>query len=384
MANQHLIIDTRLFMQSVSSIKQRWQQENTYAQEVWPIKLVGTLAFLAHVVFLAVFYQHNIMPMVWFNIFSVLFYAIGLSVLFKKKIYKPSVVLAATEILLHQLAAIYFIGWEFGFQFYLLAIPIFMLKIHWQTPIWPLFFTLAAIFAIIVMYFYSQNNAPIYTLPHLNASLTASLTALINLTVTAFLISLYAAIYYFMSQKRLSRIWQSQQDITQLFTLTTQDTLTGLATRFYSMEQLQKWHQEAFNFNQDLTIAMVDIDDFKIINDNYGHDIGDKALQHLARLMQTSIGENGLVARWGGEEFLIILPQQALENALKQLESMQAKITQTPFVSDQVHIELGITIGVTHCLKDDLTQMLKEADLALYQGKTKQKNCMVVYQQAAV
>ncbi|AZG72262.1 GGDEF domain-containing protein [Shewanella livingstonensis] len=124
-----------------------------------------------------------------------------------------------------------------------------------------------------------------------------------------------------------------------------------------------------------ISVAIIDIDYFKRINDNHGHLVGDKVLYELAQLLQSKMRSDDLLARWGGEEFVVILPNTNLENAIELTERLRLYIA-TENIQDMA---LTISLGVTqYAIKDNAHSLLERADKALYQAKSQGRNCVAV------
>ncbi|CUH97383.1 hypothetical protein P22_3511 [Propionispora sp. 2/2-37] len=150
------------------------------------------------------------------------------------------------------------------------------------------------------------------------------------------------------------------------------DFLTGLWNRRYLHFKLNKEKNRMLKKKMQLCIAMIDVDGFKMINDTYGHNIGDTLLSDLAAILRKNTRDTDIVARWGGDEFAIILPDTSLENALEVLERIRNKV-EINFPPYHLTISAGITV-----LKpgQDLKNLLAKADEALYKAK-RQKNAII-------
>ncbi len=154
--------------------------------------------------------------------------------------------------------------------------------------------------------------------------------------------------------------------------LSSTDQLTSLANRRKLEEYLEQKLKEA-NRGGFFSIIMIDIDKFKLINDTYGHEIGDHVLIHTAHLMQETIRNSDLLGRWGGEEFLLILPQTDLKGALIMAEQLRSKIYNFTFENYPNHVSMSL--GVTHYHNGDThNTIVKRADNALYQAKNTGRN----------
>ncbi|WP_170151113.1 diguanylate cyclase [Caminibacter pacificus] len=124
---------------------------------------------------------------------------------------------------------------------------------------------------------------------------------------------------------------------------------------------------------KDYSIILIDIDHFKQINDTYGHDIGDKILQEFGKLLKSSVRANDIVCRWGGEEFLIILPHTSYENAAEVAEKIRKKVEETKIFGN---IQITISLGVSQ-FNGNFEKTFKEADEKLYIAKKTGRNKVI-------
>jgi len=155
------------------------------------------------------------------------------------------------------------------------------------------------------------------------------------------------------------------------------DPLTGLYNRRFADEMLKQEKITYKRYKTPFCILLIDLDNFKIINDVYGHDVGDKVLVAVATVLKSSVRASDIVARWGGEEFLILLRRIELEDAIKVAEKIRNAICQlkVPPVEG-----LSASIGVScYSGEGDVYNLVRKADLALYQAKAQGKNCVILF-----
>jgi diguanylate cyclase (GGDEF)-like protein len=158
------------------------------------------------------------------------------------------------------------------------------------------------------------------------------------------------------------------------------DPLTTLANRRY-MEQLLQ--QEQFNYEHSIekipfSLVMADIDCFKKINDRYGHSCGDYVIKKVAKIIRYSIRKVDNVARWGGEEYLLLLPKTKTTEARITVKKMMKQIKAYDFRWEDEHFSVSLTYGITEYLDtEDTTETIQRADHYLYQGKEMGRDCIV-------
>ena len=171
-------------------------------------------------------------------------------------------------------------------------------------------------------------------------------------------------------------IAERQQAQAQLLELATTDSLTGLRNRRYFMEHATQEFERARRYRAPLSLLMVDADRFKTINDRFGHHIGDQVLKALALIGQRQLREIDLFARFGGEEFAILLPQTDFSDARSAAERLRQAIAEQPIDTEQgpVHFTVSLGLSSLNSATVDLEDLLRQADLALYQAKQNGRN----------
>lgn len=160
-----------------------------------------------------------------------------------------------------------------------------------------------------------------------------------------------------------------------------QDFLTGLHNRRSMFEQVQLNDNRRITNSDESTLIMIDLDHFKQVNDKYGHDHGDAILIWVSEILQNTIRETDIAARWGGEEFLVLLPQANKSDGLKIAESIKQAIANGALSYEGVNHKVTATMGVaSYDVKTSFEKTLKFADEALYQGKQQGRNRIVLVQ----
>jgi diguanylate cyclase (GGDEF)-like protein len=158
------------------------------------------------------------------------------------------------------------------------------------------------------------------------------------------------------------------------------DSLTGLYNRRYMEKKVRQELQQAVRTGSGFAIASADIDFFKDVNDAYGHDGGDCILKSIADVMLGSVRAYDTVARWGGEEFLLLFPLANEEQAMELSERIRKKVETERFTIGDEAASVTLTIGVSVFTPDDTVDgLIKKADIAMYRGKRRSRNCVVLY-----
>ncbi|UYN90679.1 MAG: GGDEF domain-containing protein [Anaerolineales bacterium] len=177
-------------------------------------------------------------------------------------------------------------------------------------------------------------------------------------------------------------VTEQQAELTQLATT---DLLTGLHNRRMMSELAEREVARSLRHGLPLAILMCDLDHFKSINDAHGHAAGDAALAGFAELLKTTVRESEAICRWGGEEFLVLLPNTDLSGAAIVAERIRGAVERTALEVGGKSNYLTITIGAASLRpSEDFQQFLKRADDALYAGKHAGRNQVRLEQPATV
>lgn len=156
------------------------------------------------------------------------------------------------------------------------------------------------------------------------------------------------------------------------------DPLTGLFNRYKLMKLFATEVVSMKQLEQPLSMLMIDIDFFKAINDQYGHNIGDECLKEVAAILKSVVRNIDVVSRWGGEEFVLLLPTAGIENATKLAEKIRTKIETTPYQCvDKITVSIGCHLV---SLDEAIEEAISKADKALYVAKHNGRNRVECYQ----
>lgn len=188
-------------------------------------------------------------------------------------------------------------------------------------------------------------------------------------TITSFYNEDEGIEYYAVIGKDVTNCIEKERE---LYHLATVDTLTNIYNRQRCELQLDIELERFKRYGDIFTLMMIDIDDFKRVNDSFGHDTGDVVLKEITRIISAHIRKSDLFARWGGEEFMIIAQGVSLEKSIKFSEKLRSTIYETWFEdAGNISVSIGITTPKPHDTKENL---VKRVDNALYSAKYNGKN----------
>lgn len=191
---------------------------------------------------------------------------------------------------------------------------------------------------------------------------------------------------YFLDEvlAKCENILRLRQAVKELEGSATTDFLTGLYNRRYFMTKLAEEISWAIGYHEPLTLLILDIDHFKKVNDTYGHSCGDEILKQVAKIVAESSASHYIPARLGGEEFVVLLPNTASDEAKNIGETLRVAVEEFPFVDINRDIGLRLTISIGMSTLNGWESkssdtLLHEADTALYEAKQRGRNRLVIY-----
>lgn len=349
--------------QPQSFLSRQFSNRNT-ASAFWKLMhKVAVVAGATHVMFLGLFYGLGAHSLAWVNLGSVILFATSYLCL-KKRLNVLAVSLIVAEILAHAVLAVRAIGWDSGFHYYLLVVVPIVVISQMKIPAFK-----PALIGLLLTVYVGMDYALRGLQPYDQLG-TQTLAALryFNIAVTFLLLTYLSSIY-------LKLVTKAEQD---LRVLATTDPLTHLLNRRSLMEVAEYELVQRKRNHAPLAFVLADIDHFKGINDAYGHAAGDAVLTAVSQLLRQALREQDSVARWGGEEFLILMPNATLEMASTVAERLRQQIAavEVPFEGQQ--IKVSMTFGVS-CHHDDesIEAPVSRADTALYKGKLSGRNQVV-------
>jgi diguanylate cyclase (GGDEF)-like protein len=321
-----------------------------------------------HATLVPIFFYLQVWVLAFFNVGSVILYLLLLK-LIREDSYLKTFLTAYTEIVIHALLCVFVIGNNFRFQFYIPAIVPIMFFIAFSVDSfgslkYPVFCALVStvLFCIanIANYFFD----PLYP----NISKTFQFWIVLYNSIIIMTMLIVSSILFMLQIRGYLRKVEAQNQ--ELVTLASIDPLTGLLNRRKFTADMQELIAE----NGTFSILISDIDDFKKVNDTYGHDCGDQILTHVTDQFKLLIGSPNLVCRWGGEE-IIVLYGGTLDEGAAVAELLRTRIANSPITYNEKTVRVTITTGVSYFDgSDSIDHVIIKADDALYLGKQNGKN----------
>ncbi len=158
--------------------------------------------------------------------------------------------------------------------------------------------------------------------------------------------------------------------------LASTDMLTGLPNRLATMNKAAKEFTRAKRYNRPLSMVMIDVDHFKLINDKHGHLVGDHVLKEVGKICSATLRDSDVLGRIGGEEFILLLPDTPKANAEQVAERMRSRLASATIKHGEIELTITASFGVTSFTPDDGTpeEMIERADTAMYAAKNGGRN----------
>jgi two-component system, cell cycle response regulator len=209
---------------------------------------------------------------------------------------------------------------------------------------------------------------------------------IVNITVSNEAIK-HHLINAFEREKTLSL--QLEEANRSLKVLANKDALTGLYNRQFLDEWLEKEWLRAQRYDNPLSVVMADVDNFKRVNDNYGHQAGDIVLKKIADVLKKNLRKNEVLARYGGEEFIFVLPQTNMQDACMAAERFKSAVRSLKIlIGKDKRLEISVSCGVYTAhpgrKEESVDSLIQKADHALYEAKESGKDQVIIYKCSSV
>ncbi len=330
------------------------------------MQLIAVLAGVTHAAFVGLFMWAEVRGLALVNVGSLVCYALVLLLARQKK---PGAALALTvvEVVGHAIVATFVIGWHTGFHHYvLLAIPVVIMS-----TLQSLKLKVALVVALVITYLgmdvLLRGRLPPFEL----ALQTANGLHYFNVFTAMLILIAMAGFYYYL-------IDQAQSS---LHHLARTDPLTQLSNRLALTESIAHEHRRSCQGESPLSFIIGDLDHFKAINDTHGHEVGDKVLTAVGQAMASAVRDIDHLGRWGGEEFLVVLPDADQASALQIAERLRQRVAAVTVPSGAATLKVSMTFGVSQVTgRESAEQAIARADVALYDGKHGGRNRVLLAQ----
>lgn len=290
----------------------------------------------------------------WINVVSVAMYTVAYYAL-KRKNNRLAVRLIWLEVVGHSALGTILIGWGSGFHYYLLMfVPVLFMTMPLRGALLSLVGLWGYYVGLDVLMWFIGPVQPI------------SSGALLG--VHLFNLSVVFGMFSYLSYFYLSMGLSAQRKLRRLATV---DSLTGLLNRRHGTYLAEKEIARFQRAGHPVAFMLLDVDHFKMINDHHGHETGDIVLTSIGQIIPAQLRAQDLVARWGGEEFLVILPGTGIDSAMASAERLREALRSYDWKAVVGKpIQVTISVGVSElCESDDMASVIRRADQALYRGK---------------
>jgi diguanylate cyclase (GGDEF)-like protein len=316
-----------------------------------------------HVTFMGLFYGMGATTMAWVNLGSVMLFAASYFCLRRRWNLLASN-LMTFEIVAHATVAVRAIGWDSGFHYYLLlVVPVVVISCMKYPVFKPIL--VGAICAVYLALDYTMHGLTPWDVvtPQVLSALRY-----FNISAVFLLLTILAHLYLQMITRAEAK----------LRLLATTDPLTQLLNRRSVMEIAEYEHAQYQHHRKPLAFVLGDVDHFKAINDRYGHAAGDAVLAAVSRALKDTVRDQDSVARWGGEEFLIVMPNATVETATLVAQRVRERVAAIEVPVDEHLIKVSMTFGVSgHRPQQAPDVSITRADAAMYCGKLNGRNQVV-------
>jgi len=338
---------------------------------------ITTLSFI-HVI-IAIFFFFcfgDNMLLAIYNVGSFILYQ-GLLELVKKKRYIITIVITCVEIITFVLITSFCIGTIMRFNLYCLALVpgLFYtsstIKDFKGSTLFPFLFSVASMMTFVTSLLFELFHEPAYVI---EPSVTTQLIEIFNVIIVYLMMIIFSLLFTWEMKNNSAALEKRNQQLQQF---ANRDPLTKLPNRRSMMQVLNVSMHELQRDNAPFSVILGDIDDFKKINDNYGHDAGDKVLIMVANTITSQLRDCDSVCRWGGEEILIIVKGD-LEAAKNIAERIRLNISSSKVEHGGQSMRVTMTFGVAQAKAGDrIEHLIQQADNRLYYGKGHGKNQVV-------
>ena len=366
-------MDISTLSKQFNRIRHRWKTEMDYK---YAILCAGFL--LVHMVLFVLCFGLDVTPLYMYELGTIIFYLYLIFIYIKKKEYVSLLTMICVEVLFNSVLCTVMIGWTYGFMLYLLAmIPVAFYLLTTTTDLMHSFLSAGATSVIIVACFvltkwFGDLAEPVY---QLDVSSNFVKTVFTFNCLIAFGMQIIFSAFYTIEILNFKKNLEAEKNM--LGDIASSDPLTGLLNRRAMEPHLAQAKSNAEEYGKLFSLIICDIDDFKKVNDIYGHALGDQVLKAVSFTFKSNLRDSDYACRWGGEEFLMIIPGP-LDVAASIAERLRSEVSKLTFDSEQGVFSITMTFGVCEYVTGyRIEKLIKIADDNLYEGKRNGKNQVV-------
>ncbi|MCR8678490.1 MULTISPECIES: GGDEF domain-containing protein [Campylobacter] len=324
-------------------------------------KFVLTLFLCVTLLYSFIFYMMNMYILSVVSFLGLFVYAVSIKSIDENE-YDRVFLLSHLHIVISAVLATIILGWDYGFYLIIIAIASTTYLNIFKNRV--ITYLLAGFDFAIFIFVYMISNIYFPKEP----GEFVEIFYISNLAFLLFLFVVIFKVYGIVNQINIKDLHRYRHE---LKTASQTDHLTGLINKRALNIILAK------KSNKTITIAMCDIDNFKSINDKFGHNVGDEVLKTLAKIFTENTNKSDIVCRWGGEEFVIVATNTSRINFINQIQNIRFIINQTPVkISNNKSIHFTVTFGISDSGTDP-NKLTDQADKRLYKGKRSVKNCII-------
>jgi diguanylate cyclase len=335
-------------------------------ESVFVVLLAAAGSF--HIVYVGLFLAFNLRSLVIASVLAIVGYTVAWRCLKRGWSYLALAGAAATA-LLHSAYASITLGWNSDFYLFGFPVLIFLLL----CPYFGRALKLSILGALTISYVVVGDLIE-PRVHHGLDTLVSHLEKFNNVSLCLFL-GMIAYLYARAIKRATGDLNNANQELTRLATI---DALSGLFNRRFLTEQVQTELARFRRTGHPFSVIVADIDNFKSINDTYGHQVGDRVITEVGQALRDSVRTQDRVARWGGEEFLVFLPETITSEAETVARRVQERLQRCAVVGLPPNHQIQLTFGVAEYAQGKtLDGLLAEADRALYFGKKAGKNRII-------
>lgn len=345
-------------MKIIQALEKMWERDRRYTTRYM---LVFTGSFFIHAVLAVMFLLAGRVGLAAMNAVSIVLFLGWVAVFVRRPVNDVMLLVPYLDVLIHASVYNLILGSSsafFLYPFVVIPVTFFFAARDLKHPRTLVNSTIMSIAAVLIML---ATLAPEPSAPFAEAN-TAGHFFQVNALISALLLSVY-------SSEFMTETLHTEDNLSFH---AENDQLTGLRNRYGFTKEIERIHGTQY------CVIMADVDDFKQVNDLYGHSVGDELLSRMGKALQSCVRKDDILCRWGGEEFLVVV-RSNMEAAAAAVERIRRKLSSVTAESGDTVVSVTMTFGVADCMEgDSFDELVKIADSNLLRGKRSGKNCVVM------